>query len=141
LSCITRLGIELLIAIWQHDPRLLAAGPDVNGRPQPGWVIECAAEDARTIPCTSVPGRGCPQTHVAQSGQTQRRLTRPLSAMLSRTRGALPDSRSASSSTRTPMAKALPDLSRLAPLGVGGGMGPAFLGSALGADCDGLRGL
>lgn len=45
LSDIARLGIELLIALRQYNPRLLASCPDVNGGPQPGRIIECATED------------------------------------------------------------------------------------------------
>jgi hypothetical protein len=45
LSKIDRLCIELLIALWQHDPGLLASGPDVNGGPYPGCIIECAAQN------------------------------------------------------------------------------------------------
>src|SRR5215469_14106580 len=40
------MGHELLIALRQHNPRLLASCPDVNGGPQPGGIIECAAQDS-----------------------------------------------------------------------------------------------
>jgi hypothetical protein len=41
-----RLSLENLIALGQRDPGLLAAGPDVPSRPQPGCIVQSARTHA-----------------------------------------------------------------------------------------------
>src|SRR6266478_4154715 len=47
------LGLEAPVTFWQRDPGLLAAGPEVHGRTQPGGVVQGAA--AHVADCR--PGR------------------------------------------------------------------------------------
>ena len=71
---------------------------------EPGYIVE----SARPALTRRSPSLDMPQIHEPHSGQTNRVLVRPLSAVRWSPRGSIPISRKAVSATTTPSENALP---------------------------------